>query len=544
MHENISLNIFSFKSIIFFIIPFLLFMNKSEIYIENDNKLSEYEENIDFSKYKTDIKVIALYLPQFHEIEENNKFWGKGFTEWVNVKKCNPRFKGHNQPRVPGDKYGFLSYYHLDDLEVIESQINLAKSHGIYGFGIYYYWFSGKELLEKPINIFLKYSNINFHFLLIWANENWTKKWDGKEKEILIKQSYNEGDPKLFIKDIKKYIKDKRYIMLKDKPIIGLYEPNKIPNLQKTIEIWRQSSREIGIGEIFILICLNNNKTQDFQKMNLFDASYEFPPRNSFQNRRMVTNQTYIYSYTELLYNSYNFNDSCLNNTNFHLFRGAMLEWDNCPRINFCVDFYNYSPQQFYIFNKIIVEWTRKHYKKPYRFIFINAWNEWGEGSYLEPDVNYGYSSINSLSRAIFNISYVQNVYNNIYNFRIAVIAYISNEDSILEIINKIFNIHYEFDLYIFSCVKLNFEKFIPHIKKNSNINAFEIKLVLNRKESLLSYLIDFKTKSRNYKYICNLNVVKYNNISYYEELKNYLLSNLLGDSKIITEIISNFEKK
>ena len=277
--------------------------------------------------------------------------------------------------------------------------------------------------------------------------------------------------------------------------------------------------------------------------MNLFDASYEFPPRNSFQNRRMVTNQTYIYSYTELLYNSYNFNDSCLNNTNFHLFRGAMLEWDNCPRINFCVDFYNYSPQQFYIFNKIIVEWTRKHYKKPYRFIFINAWNEWGEGSYLEPDVNYGYSSINSLSRAIFNISYVQNVYNNIYNFRIAVIAYISNEDSILEIINKIFNIHYEFDLYIFSCVKLNFEKFIPHIKKNSNINAFEIKLVLNRKESLLSYLIDFKTKSRNYKYICNLNVVKYNNISYYEELKNYLLSNLLGDSKIITEIISNFEK-
>ena len=396
------MKIFPIKSFITFIILWLILINKNEIYIDKFNKFSEYEENIDFSKYETNIKVIALYLPQFHEIEENNKFWGKGFTEWVNVKKCKPRFKGHNQPRLPGDSNGFLSYYRLNDIKIIESQIKLAKSHGIYGFGIYYYWFSGKELLEKPLNLFIKYSNIKFRFLLIWANENWTKRWDGKEKEILIKQSYNEKDPSLFIKNIKKYIKDERYVCLDKRPILGLYEPNKIPNIKKTIEIWRKTSRKIGIGELFILICINNNKTQDFQNLNLFDASYEFPPRNSFQNRRIEYNKTFIYSYSELLYKSLNLNDSSINTTKLPFFRGAMVEWDNCPRINVCVVFNNYSPEQFYMYNKIIVEWTKKHYNKDYRFIFINAWNEWGEGAYLEPDKKYGYASINSLSKALF----------------------------------------------------------------------------------------------------------------------------------------------
>ena len=161
---------------------------KNCIYIEIDNHISEYENNIDFSHLNTTIKVISLYLPQFHVIKENNKFWGKGFTEWTNVKKSKPIFKGHHQPRIPGDFFGYLGYYDLTDIKSIEKQIKLAKSHGIYSFGIYYYWFSGKKLLEKPIEIFLKNSYLNFNFLLIWANENWNKRWNGEEKEILIKQ--------------------------------------------------------------------------------------------------------------------------------------------------------------------------------------------------------------------------------------------------------------------------------------------------------------------------------------------------------------------
>ena len=191
----------SMKPILLVIIFLSFYINKNISYIENDNKISEYEENFDFSDMKTNIKAIALYLPQFHETKENNEFWGKGFTEWTNVKKSKPNFQGHHQPRIPGDNFGYLSYYNLADINAIHKQVKLAKSHGVYGFGIYYYWFSGKQLLERPLNLFLL-SNIDFHFLLIWANENWTKKWDGKNEDILVKQEYNKDDPINYIKDI------------------------------------------------------------------------------------------------------------------------------------------------------------------------------------------------------------------------------------------------------------------------------------------------------------------------------------------------------
>jgi len=199
---------FYFILIIFiFIKIFKIYDIKNEkIYIEVDNQFSEYENNIDFSQYTTDIKVIALYLPQFHSIKENDNWWGKGFTEWVNVKKSIPLFKCHHQPRIPGDKLNYLGYYELINPNIIKKQVELAKSHGIYGFGIYYYWFSGKRLLEKPLDIYLNNKDIKFPFLLIWANENWTKRWDGKDKEILIKQEYKKEDPENFIKDIKKYL--------------------------------------------------------------------------------------------------------------------------------------------------------------------------------------------------------------------------------------------------------------------------------------------------------------------------------------------------
>ena len=530
--------------IIFLVIIFQsFFYNKNITYIENNNKISEYEQDCDFTDKETSIKVIALYLPQFHEIKENNKFWGKGFTEWINVKKCRPYYKNHHQPRIPGDTFGYLSYYNLMDINVIIRQVKLAKSHGIYGFGIYYYWFSGKQLLEKPINLFIKYSDIiDFHFLLIWANENWTKKWDGKNNDILIKQNYGKEDPNNYIKDIKKYVIDKRYIRIDDKPVLGLYEPNKVPNINETIKIWRQKSREYGIGEIFILICINNNKTQDFQKFKLFDATYEFPPRNSFQNHRIPLKRTFIYS--ELLYKSLNFNEK---NANFKLlpfFRGSMIEWDNCPRMNNCEIFDHYSPQMFFVYNKIIVEWTKNHYYKDYRFIFINAWNEWGEGSYLEPDDKYGYASINSLSKAIFNISYIQqyNIINLIEKNIIAVISIISNEDLIVDIIDKTNNIPLNFDLFIYIDKNVNIDSIMQYIRINSKASFYKLENYFNKRKDLLYLFSKFRNKAKKYKYICNINTNRYKNISYFEEWKNYLYNNLLGDSKIISEILTDFE--
>jgi len=269
--------------------------------IDLDNQITEYENNIDFSNFTTDIKAIAFYLPQFHEIEENNKWWGKGFTEWVNVKKCLPLYKGHHQPRKPGDTINYLGYYELTNGSIFKKQIELAKSHGIYGFAFYFYWFSGKTLLEKPLMIYLNDKDINFPFLLIWANENWSRKWNGGNKEILIKQDYKDDDPENFIKYIKKYLIDSRYIKINNKSVLGLYEPNKIPKLKKTIQIWRKKAIEYEIGELFILVRLN---TDILNKYELFDGAYDFPPRNGFHYKVKFKN-TFIYS--ELIYKNINF---------------------------------------------------------------------------------------------------------------------------------------------------------------------------------------------------------------------------------------------
>ena len=229
------------------------------------------------------MKTIAFYLPQFHRIPENDKWWGKNFTEWTNVKKAKPLYEGHHQPRKPGDKKGYLGHYLLTDSLTIKKQVKLAKSHGIYGFAFYYYWFSGKRLLEKPLNIYLENKDIDFPFLLIWANENWSRNWDGGNSEILMKQNYNLNDPQNFIKDIQIYLRDDRYIKINEKTVIGIYEPLKIPQLKETLSIWRKEAKKIGIGELYILISLNQYNVSVFKSFDFLDAAYDFPPRNIFK---------------------------------------------------------------------------------------------------------------------------------------------------------------------------------------------------------------------------------------------------------------------
>ena len=528
----------SIKLLFIFIIVYIFNLNKKIIYIDNDNQFPEFENNTDFSNFNSDIKIIALYLPQFHTIYENDVWWGKGFTEWTNVKKFKPFFKGHHQPRIPGDTINYLGYYKLNDVKTIKKQVELAKSHGIYGFGIYYYWFSGKRLLEKPLDIFLNNKDIKFPFLLIWANENWTRKWDGKNDDILIKQEYKEKDPENFIKDIKKYLIDQRYIKIKKKPVLGLYEPSKVPKLKYTINIWREKSKELGIGEIFILICLNDNKTEDFSNSTLFDAAYDFPPRNGLGNIKVKFKNSFIYS--ELIYKNIQFNYN--NNNDFPIYRGSMLEWDNCPRVNICGIFDYYSPEQFYIINKIIIEWTKKNYNKENRFIFINAWNEWGEGSYLEPDKKYGYNSINSLSKALFNLSYIK--INNLKNLtnKIAIQAHVFYEDLIDQIIEKTNTIPIKFDLFISTDSKIKKKIIENHIKNNSNANIYQIKIFPNKGRDILPLLLQLRKKIKNYKYFCHIHTKKSFHTNIGDEWRNYNYNNLLGNKVIISEILSDFE--
>ena len=425
-------------------------------------------------------------------------------------------------------------------MEVIQKQINLAKSHGIYGFGIYYYWFSGKRLLESPLDLFLNNKNLDFKFLLIWANENWTRRWNGLNKKILIKQEYNDNDPINFIIDIKKYLIDKRYIKINEKPIIGLYEPMNIPNLEETISLWRKESINLGIGEIFILVTLNNNTYDEFKNIGLFNGVYEFSPRDSF-NYKIKYSPNLLYTAT--LYKNINFINV---SDDLPLFRGSMLEFDNSPRIKSSPNiFENYSPEQFYLINKKIIKWTREHYNINNRFIFINAWNEWGEGAYLEPDEKYGYASINSLSKALFDKDYKDINYNfKDFNIKpiIAIQAHIFYIDLLNEIIDKINNIPVKFDLFISTdslYKKNNIQNYIKEYSKASNI---DIKIIENKGRDVLPLLIQMRNVIKNYKYLCHIHTKKtmYTNIG--DDWRNYLLENLLGNEKIISEILSDFE--
>ena len=210
--------------------------NNNDGYLPYD---CEYQENVKFEG-TPDVKMLAFYLPQYHTFPENDEWWGKGFTEWVNVKNGDARFEGHYQPRVPHKDIG---YYNLEDISVLKRQAELAKEHGIYGFCFYYYWFSGKRLMEKPVDMLLEHPEIDLPFCLCWANENWTRAWDGQNKNILIAQDYSDEDDERFMIDLEKYISDKRYIRINGKPLVIVYNPGQIPDCHKSFAKWRECAK-------------------------------------------------------------------------------------------------------------------------------------------------------------------------------------------------------------------------------------------------------------------------------------------------------------
>ncbi len=335
------------------------------------------------------IKYIAFYLPQFHPIPENDKFWGKGFTEWFNVVTGKPRFKNHYQPKLPGE----LGFYDLRLKIIQEQQVELAKKYGIYGFCFHFYWFNGKRLLELPIKQFVKNKKINFPFCLNWANENWTRRWDGKEHEILIKQKHSEKDTERFIKYVaKNYFQHPNYIRISGKPVLIIYRPMLFDDPLKHTSIIREWCAQNGIGEIF-LIGTHAIEHFDPEKYG-FNAALEFAP-NTFPSQDItnVINTKRDFKGNILDY------VSCLdlalkypyNTPDFKKFRGICPAWDNEARRKGNGTTFKFSNPNYYsTWLSIITDYTIDKFSEDERFIFINAWNEWAEGAYLEPDRKYG----------------------------------------------------------------------------------------------------------------------------------------------------------
>ncbi len=336
---------------------------------------------------------IAFYLPQFHPFVENDSWWGPGFTEWTNISDARPYFLNHNQPRRPGA----LGFYDLRLKEIQIQQGRLARKYGIDAFCFYFYWFSGKELMHEPLDILLKNRDINNRFCLCWANETWSRRWDGSETDILIEQKYLEDDPKEFAKRVSIFFRDKRYYTVNNKPLLLVYRPDQIPDITATLKTWRDVFNSEGFPEVYISACLTFGYKSEQAQSDGFDSGTEFHPHNSVANELSKEElgakkfDGKIYSYKEVVSNSIKLlGRSSLKSTH----PCVMLEWDNTPRRgskgNVFIDF-DYD----YYCAWILINRIKSHASNPGQsLIFINAWNEWCEGTYLEPDRANGTQSI------------------------------------------------------------------------------------------------------------------------------------------------------
>ena len=361
----------------------------------------EYYEYENVSKSKESI-YIAYYLTQYHPNKQNDEWWGKGVTEWTNVSKAVPQFVGHDQPKLPGE----LGFYDLRIKDNMLRQIDLAKNYGIDVFCYYYYWFNGDRLLEKPLNMFLEDENMNMPFCICWANENWTRRFSGTNVGILMKINESTKSCKQFIHDIIDVIKDSRYFCINERPVILVYRPSLIQDPQLVLGYWRSEAIKSTSKNIYIIAVQEKDAETNWTEFG-FDAETEFQPKQLINFSKEITAEIKpiradfegnVYDYEDIVENTrYN----KVNHMLKKVYKAAMPAWDNTARRNQRGTIFHKSSPQLY--KKWLIDITKKtvlneHLDAP--LVFINAWNEWGEGAYLEPDRYYGYAYLQATREA------------------------------------------------------------------------------------------------------------------------------------------------
>ena len=370
-------------------------------------------------------KLIALYFPQFHAVAENSAWWGAGFTDWDHVRSAIPQYEGHYQPRRPmGD-----NYYDQSILATLQWQIDTAKRYGLFGFCHYHYWFDGKQLLQTPTELMLQNQSLDFPFCLSWANETWSRRWDGNDHQILIQQTHpptHESWKKHYDYLIRAWT-DPRAIKVDDKPVFVIYRPQYINRIDEMLAYWRQLARADGLSGLYFVF----QKQHDLaitRKMKSFDAVFQFQPfeavysptfktrslgqslvggllRNlpeRFQDRlrgmkSRVAQHATFYDYEAVWQQIVRVRPDSKLTT----FPGAFVDWDNAPRYKHrATVFRGASPAIFADwFRRLVASMPER--QLPENFIFMNAWNEWSEGAYLEPDQRHGYQYLEAVRKAL-----------------------------------------------------------------------------------------------------------------------------------------------
>ena len=368
----------------------------------------------------SNIRPIALYLPQFHPTPENDAWWGKGFTEWTNVTRAKPLFNGHYQPHLPAD----LGFYDLRLEETRIAQAEMAKQYGIHGFCYYHYWFNGRRILERPFNEALQSGKPDFPFMLCWANENWTRVWDGGDKEILLGQQYSQEDDVAHIQSLIPAFKDNRYIKIDGKPVFAIYRSTNLKDVKSTIKTWRNECAKEGIQ---LYLC----RFESFAESGVnyledgFDAAIHFEPLSTqmlaYRSEKfhyLVGNKLTL-RYLQYRLSSASKRKEILSSHRLHypsyvqyiIEKGIRPDykkfpcitpmWDNSARrkTNYFM-FTNSTPDVFEKWARYEIEQFKPHSPQENLF-FINAWNEWAEGNHMEPCLKWGHQYLEAFSRAV-----------------------------------------------------------------------------------------------------------------------------------------------
>lgn len=344
------------------------------------------------------MRVWALNLPQFYETVENNKWWGKGFTEWTTVKKAKPLYYGHEQPLVPLDN----NYYDLSKEETIKWQADLAKRYGVECFVYYHYWYSGRHLLEKPCEVLLDSPEINMKYCFSWANHTWNRGWDGREKEVLIEQTYgNEKEWEEHLNYLLPFFKDPRYMRIDDKPVLFIYKPIGIDNVNARIDYWNRRLKEEGLSGIYVVEHLNSFTPHPC--IDTSQAVFEDEPNFSCRYKISIFNKAKRFMCKKMKITDYQDYDKLWNlilkkhdtYDGRKIFLGGFPCWDNSPRKGKNSRIMKgASPEKFKDYLERLSKISRKD---SLDIIVLNAWNEWGEGAILEPTEQYGYKYLDAV---------------------------------------------------------------------------------------------------------------------------------------------------
>jgi len=341
-----------------------------------------------------DVRPIAFYLPQYHPIPENDAWWGKGFTEWMSVVKGKPLFPGHYQPRLPAD----LGFYDLRLPEVRQAQAELAREYGIYGFCYYHYWFNGKLLLDRPFREVLSSGEPDFPFCLCWANENWTRRWDGLDHQVLIGEQYSLEDDREHIRWLAHAFRDRRYIRIDGRPLLLIYRVSRLPNPAQTVAIWREEARKMGLGELYLCIVESLRDDRIDPRRIGCDAAVEFQPDwlNLGSPVHRTAEHSLVYDYGSVV-------DRMLQKARppYTWFPCVTPGWDNTPRrIRQAYILRDSTPERYELWLRGIIQHVLPR-RPQERLVFVNAWNEWGEGAHLEPCQRWGRAYLEATRRAL-----------------------------------------------------------------------------------------------------------------------------------------------